>query len=107
MSTLNADLSTEDGVGAVEAALTEQSGDGPSTITCFECVEHLASFVPLVSALVRLAERNGFTVLLSVPNDAFWSIVDTLSAFYTLDPTVSPFRPDFTSVLRAELEAHA
>jgi len=43
-------------------------------ITCFECVEHLESFVPLVSSLVQLAERHGYTVLLSVPNDAFWSI---------------------------------
>jgi 2-polyprenyl-3-methyl-5-hydroxy-6-metoxy-1,4-benzoquinol methylase len=74
VSTMQADLSTEDGVASVVAALTEQAGDGPATITCFECIEHLASFVPLVSALVQLAERHGFTVLLSVPNDAFWSI---------------------------------
>jgi hypothetical protein len=74
VSTMQADLSTEDGVAAVAAALTEQAGDGPATITCFECVEHLESFVPLVSRLVQLAERHGFTVLLSVPNDAFWSI---------------------------------
>jgi hypothetical protein len=71
---MQADLSTEDGVASVVAALTEQSGDGPATITCFECVEHLSSFVPLVGALVQLADRHGFTVLLSVPNDAFWSI---------------------------------
>jgi hypothetical protein len=74
VSTMQADLSTEDGVAAVVAALTEQAGDGPVTITCFECIEHLASFPPLVGALVQLAERRGFTVLLSVPNDAFWSI---------------------------------
>ena len=74
VSTMQADLSSEDGVGAVVAALTEQAGEGPGTITCFECVEHLDSFVPLISALVQLAERHGFTVLLSVPNDAFWSI---------------------------------
>jgi 2-polyprenyl-3-methyl-5-hydroxy-6-metoxy-1,4-benzoquinol methylase len=74
VSTMQADLSTEEGVAAVAAALTEQAGDGPGTITCFECIEHLASFVPLVSKLVQLAERHGFTVLLSVPNDAFWSI---------------------------------
>lgn len=74
VSTIQADLSAEDGVSTVVAALTEQAGDGPATITCFECIEHLGSFVPLLGALVRLAERHGFTVLLSVPNDAFWSI---------------------------------
>jgi SAM-dependent methyltransferase len=74
VSTMQADLSSEDGVAAVAAALREQSGDGPVTITCFECVEHLSTFVPLISTLVQLSERNNFTVLLSVPNDAFWSI---------------------------------
>ena len=74
VSTMQADLSSEDGVASVVAALTEQAGDGPATITCFECVEHLSSFVPLIGALVQLAERHRFTVVLSVPNDAFWSI---------------------------------
>jgi SAM-dependent methyltransferase len=74
VSTMQADLSTDDGVAAVAAALTEQAGEGPITVTCFECVEHLESFVPLVSMLVGLSERHGFPVLLSVPNDAFWSI---------------------------------
>jgi len=74
VSTMQADLSSEEGVAAVVAALTEQAGDGPATVTCFECIEHLASFAPLVGALVQLAERRGFTVLLSVPNDAFWAI---------------------------------
>jgi hypothetical protein len=74
VSTMRVDLSTEDGVAAVAAALTEQAGEGPATITCFECIEHLESFVPLVGALVRLAEKHDFTVALSVPNDAFWSI---------------------------------
>jgi hypothetical protein len=74
VSTMQADLSTAEGVASVVAALTEQAGDGPATITCFECIEHLGSFVPLVGALVQLAERHDFTVLLSVPNDAFWSI---------------------------------
>jgi SAM-dependent methyltransferase len=74
VSTMQADLSTEDGVAAVVAALTEQAGDGPSVITCFECIEHLDSFVALVGALVQLSERHDFTVILSVPNDAFWAI---------------------------------
>jgi hypothetical protein len=74
VSTMQADLSTDDGFASVVAALTEQAGEGPATITCFECVEHLSNFVPLVRALVQLAERHNFTVALSVPNDAFWSI---------------------------------
>jgi hypothetical protein len=74
VSTMQADLSSEDGVAAVVGALTEQAGEGAGTITCFECVEHLDSFVPLITALVTLSERHAFTVLLSVPNDAFWSI---------------------------------
>jgi hypothetical protein len=74
VSTIAADLSTGDGVAAVTAALTEQAGEGAGTITCFECIEHLDSFVPLVSKLVELAERHAFTVVLSVPNDAFWAI---------------------------------
>ena len=74
LSTMQSDLSSEDGVAAVAGALTEQAGEGEVTVTCFECIEHLESFVPLVSTLVSLSERHGFTVLLSVPNDAFWSI---------------------------------
>lgn len=74
VSTMEADLASEQDVATVAAAIKEQAGEGPATVTCFECIEHLASFVPLVSALVDLAERHGVTVVLSVPNDAFWSI---------------------------------
>jgi Methyltransferase domain len=70
--TLVADLAAEDDVRRVRDALLEE--DGAGCITCFEVVEHLASFVPLVGTLVELAENHGFTVALSVPNDAFWSI---------------------------------
>ena len=42
-------------------------------VTCFETLEHLESFVPLVELLIELGAR-GYTVVLSVPNDAFWSI---------------------------------
>jgi hypothetical protein len=72
--TLQTDLGTDDGVATVAAALTERAGEGGVTVTCFDCVEELTSFAPLVSRLVELADRNGFTVVLSVPNDAFWSI---------------------------------
>lgn len=64
-----ADLATEEGVAAVRAALAETTG----TITCFEVIEHLKTFVPLIGALIELAEQ-GWTVVLSVPNDAFWAL---------------------------------
>jgi SAM-dependent methyltransferase len=66
---VQADLATEDGVAAMRAAL----GDTPGVVTCFEAIEHLASFVPLIDALVSLGEA-GWTVVLSVPNDAFWAL---------------------------------
>jgi hypothetical protein len=66
---VQADLSTDEGVAAVRAALGDTSG----VITCFEVVEHLSTFVPLIGALIELAEQ-GWTVVLSVPNDAFWAL---------------------------------
>jgi SAM-dependent methyltransferase len=66
---VQADLATDEGVAAVRGAL----GETPGVITCFEVVEHLATFVPLIGALIELAER-GWTVVLSVPNDAFWAL---------------------------------
>jgi hypothetical protein len=71
--TLRADLTARDDLRRVRDALLEEDAGG-GCITCFEVVEHLTSFVPLVDALVELADRHGFTVALSVPNDAFWSI---------------------------------
>lgn len=73
-STLVADLAATDDVARVRAALLEQAGSGLRVITCFETIEHLESFVPLVEALSELSEEHAFTVLVSVPNDAFWSI---------------------------------
>jgi SAM-dependent methyltransferase len=64
---LGADLSTPDGV----ARVAEHLGDG-AVVTCFEVVEHLATFAPLVERLVELAPS--VTTILSVPNDAFWGI---------------------------------
>ena len=37
-------------------------------------LEHLENFVAVVDLLVELGAERGFTVVLSVPNDAFWSI---------------------------------
>jgi 2-polyprenyl-3-methyl-5-hydroxy-6-metoxy-1,4-benzoquinol methylase len=43
-------------------------------VTCFEVVEHLATFVPLVEWSRALARDGAATFVISVPNDAFWSI---------------------------------
>jgi SAM-dependent methyltransferase len=66
---VQADLATDEGVATVRDAL----GETPGVITCFEVIEHLTTFVPLIGALIELAEQ-GWTVVLSVPNDAFWAL---------------------------------
>lgn len=43
-------------------------------VTCFEVVEHLPSFVPLLRWAAQLAREGLATFVVSVPNDAFWSI---------------------------------
>jgi hypothetical protein len=67
-----ADLTDRDAVASLRETVI--GGDAPRTITVFEVVEHLATFVPLVELLSELAEGGEATVLLSVPNDAFWAI---------------------------------
>jgi len=68
---VEADLASDAGVAAVRAALGD-ARDGVAT--CFEVIEHLESFVSVVELLVELAEQRAFTVVLSVPNDAFWPV---------------------------------
>jgi SAM-dependent methyltransferase len=72
--TLQADLAAAGDVAELRTALLAAATAGPRTVTCFETIEHLASFVPLVELLTELAEQHEFTVVASVPNDAFWSI---------------------------------
>jgi SAM-dependent methyltransferase len=48
-------------------------GERP-VFTCFEVVEHLQAFVPLIEWAGGLARERAATFLISVPNDAFWSI---------------------------------
>lgn len=48
--------------------------DGPRIVSCFEVIEHLVTFVPLLEWAGRLAGAGEATFLISVPNDAFWSI---------------------------------
>jgi hypothetical protein len=71
--TIRADVTAEGDLARVRDALLEEDAGG-GCVTCFEVIEHLTTFVPLVETLVELAERHRFTVALSVPNDAFWSI---------------------------------
>ncbi|ADB53889.1 methyltransferase domain-containing protein [Conexibacter woesei] len=71
---IGADLSTAAGIDRVRAALADASGAGALCVTAFELIEHLESFAPLVALLVELGARPDATVLLSVPNDAFWAI---------------------------------
>lgn len=69
--TVEADLASQAGLDAVRAAL-DDARDGLAT--CFEVIEHLESFIGAVELLVELAEERSFTVVLSVPNDAFWPV---------------------------------
>src|SRR5947209_6990423 len=74
VATLQADLSEEEAVSRVRAELLEHSGHGLRVVTCFETLEHLQTFPPLVALLSELGEQHDFTVFVSVPNDAFWSL---------------------------------
>jgi SAM-dependent methyltransferase len=68
-ATVEADLGTTEGADAVRRAIGEEHG---GLITCFETLAHLENFVPCVDLLLGLAAVH--TVVLSVPNDAYWSI---------------------------------
>ena len=73
VETATADLSKPEEVARVLDAVLEGDRD-PVTITCFEVVEHLADFVPLLRSLSEHAEAGRATTILSVPNDAFWAL---------------------------------
>jgi 2-polyprenyl-3-methyl-5-hydroxy-6-metoxy-1,4-benzoquinol methylase len=68
---LEADLSDPAELSRVEEALSQGGPDAHRCITCFEVIEHLDNFEPLIGHLVNLAETKACTVSLSVPNDAF------------------------------------
>jgi hypothetical protein len=66
------DLTDSDALKTIGEALT---GAGePRVVTCFEVVEHLSTFVPLLEWSGELARTGDATFVISVPNDAFWSI---------------------------------
>ncbi|MCW3018559.1 MAG: hypothetical protein JWN10_867 [Solirubrobacterales bacterium] len=69
---LVADLTDRDALERVGEVLLEL-GEGP-TVTCFEVIEHLGTFLPFVDWAVALAEAHSATFVISVPNDAFWAI---------------------------------
>lgn len=50
-----------------------RSGGDGVVLTCFEVIEHLSDFVPLVEWLGSMA-GEGATVVISVPNDVFTSV---------------------------------
>ena len=68
---LEADLATAAGHDAVRTALGDARG---GVATCFELIAQLERFAGLVELLVELAAERRFTVVLSVPNDAFWPL---------------------------------
>jgi SAM-dependent methyltransferase len=68
-----ADLTDPEDLQRISHALA--LGDGsPAVVTCFEVIEHLSGFVGLLEWASALAQERGVTFLISVPNDAFWSI---------------------------------
>jgi 2-polyprenyl-3-methyl-5-hydroxy-6-metoxy-1,4-benzoquinol methylase len=69
---LVADLNDAAGRAAVRAAVL--GAPAPRALTCFEVLEHVRDLAAVVELLVELAVEHATTVVLSVPNDAFWAI---------------------------------
>lgn len=69
---LVADLAEREDLDRIGEQLAALGGE--PIITCFEVVEHLARFSPLLEWAGALASERDATFVLSVPNDAFWSI---------------------------------
>jgi SAM-dependent methyltransferase len=67
-----ADLTVEADLERIAKAVLADPG-AKRVVTCFEVIEHLETFVPLVEWLRALSE-GGVDVLLSVPNDAFGAV---------------------------------
>jgi hypothetical protein len=65
---LRADLASSEGVAVVRRAV----GEAEAVITCFQTLAYLEDIVPCVELLLGWRERC--TVVVSVPNDAFWAI---------------------------------
>ena len=79
------------------------AGDGDRVVTCFEVIEHLPTFVPLLEWSSALARGGAATFVISVPNDAFWSIENPYHAARWGDGAFAELRrllPDEQTLLR-------
>jgi hypothetical protein len=75
---LDGDLTDPSVLSRVREALL--SVDGDRVVSCFEVVEHLSTFLPLLEWSGALARDGEATFVISVPNDAFWSIENPFHA---------------------------
>lgn len=71
-SQLAGDLTNRDLLDRIGEALL--NSQGRRIVSCFEVVEHLTTFIPLLEWSGLLARDHVATFVISVPNDAFWSI---------------------------------
>lgn len=69
---LDGDLIDPAALARVSDALLRVDGD--RVVSCFEVIEHLSTFVPFLEWSGALARDDAATFVLSVPNDAFWTI---------------------------------
>jgi SAM-dependent methyltransferase len=69
---LEGDLTDADDLQRIGEALRDFQGD--PVVTCFEVVEHLSTFLPLLEWAGALTRERSATFVISVPNDAFWAI---------------------------------
>ena len=72
---LAADLARPEDVERVRAAILDGEGE-TRVVTCFETLERLETFVPLVEMLADAGERHGVTVVLGLPDDALGAPAD-------------------------------
>lgn len=75
---ISGDLTSGEVLGQIGEALLGVDGD--RVVTCFEVVEHLRTFVPFLQWSGALAREGAATFVISVPNDAFWSIENPFHA---------------------------
>lgn len=75
---IDGDLTDPGILARVSEALLRADGD--RIVSCFEVVEHLSTFVPLLEWAGALARESAATFVISVPNDALWSIENPFHA---------------------------
>jgi len=72
VSQISGDLSDVKSLREIDQTLLGTQGQ--RVVTCFEVVEHLGTFIPLLEWARKLAADGAATFVISVPNDAFWSV---------------------------------